>query len=96
MNIIERFFQKIENSLIYVCSDENEKAQQRFEIFNRWYEKSVAKDKIVKIDNEIIIHISDTLEQKLYTSFLFHKQNSNYQKLIEIYNQFEAILNEQK
>lgn len=35
VNIIERFFQKIENSLIYVCSDENEKAQQRFEIFNR-------------------------------------------------------------
>lgn len=35
-DIIERFFQKVENSLIYVCSDDNEKAIQRHKIFDRW------------------------------------------------------------
>ena len=34
-NIIERFFYRIENSLIYICSDDNEKATQRHKIFDR-------------------------------------------------------------
>ncbi len=34
-HIIERFFQKIENSLIYVCSDNDEKAEKRHLVFNR-------------------------------------------------------------
>lgn len=33
-NIIERFFHKVENSLVYVCSDDNEKAKQRHRIFD--------------------------------------------------------------
>ncbi len=95
-NIIERFFQNVENSLIYICSDESEKAEKRYEVFNRWYENSKTKDKIIKIDNIISILISENVEQKLYTSFIFHRHNSNYEKLIEIYNQFEKVLNSQK
>lgn len=95
-DIIERFFHKVENSLIFICSDDNEKAFKRHEIFDRWYKKSKHTNIIIKIDNIISIAIDELSEQKLYTSFMFHKQNPNYKKLIEIYSQFERILNEEK
>ena len=95
-HLIERFFQKIENSLIYICSDDNEKAEKRHEIFNRWYKKSKYKEVIIKIDNIISVKISENEKQKLYTSFMFHKQNSNFEKLLEIYSQLEKVLNEEK
>ena len=95
-HLIERFFQKIENSLIYICSDENEKAEKRNEVFNRWYKKSNYQDVIIKIDNIIFVSINDLEKQKIFTSFLFHKQNSNFEKLIEIYSQLEKVLNEEK
>ena len=95
-NIIERFFQKVENSLIYVCSDDNEKAKQRHKIFDRWYEKSEYKEVVVKIDNVLSIRIDNTIVQKLYTSFMFHKDNPNYSELIEIYSLIEQALNTEK
>ena len=95
-DIIERFFQRVENSLIYICSDDDEKAKQRHKIFDRWYEKSEYREAVVKIDNIISIKVDDINIQKLYTSFMFHKNNSNYRKLIDIYNQIEKILNADK
>jgi hypothetical protein len=95
-DIIERFFQKIENSLIYVCSDDNEKAIQRHKIFDRWYRKSEHKSHVMKIDNIITIKIDENNVQKLYTSFLFHTNNPNYKKLINIYSQIEEALNHGK
>jgi hypothetical protein len=95
-HLIERFFQKIENSLIYICSDDNEKSEKRHEVFNRWYKKSKYKEVIIKIDNIISVSINEHEKQQLYTSFMFHKQNSNFEKLIEIYSQLEKVLNEEK
>lgn len=95
-NIVERFFKKIENSLIYVCSEEDEKAKLRHDIFDRWYRKSGLQEFIVKIDNVININISKFEIQKLYTSFMFHRENTNYKKLIDIYSQIENILNAEK
>ncbi|GEN76632.1 DUF6169 family protein [Chryseobacterium hagamense] len=94
-HIIERFFQKTENALIYVCSDEDERARIRHEIFDMWYRNSDYKNWIVKIDNIMKFNIKNEI-QKLYTSFLFHKQNLNYEKLIQIYTQIENVLNEEK
>lgn len=94
-HIIERFFQKTENALIYICSDEDERARIRHEIFDRWYRNSDYKNWIVKIDNIMKFNIKNEI-QKLYTSFLFHKQNLNYEKLIQIYTQIENVLNEEK
>ena len=39
-DIIEKFFYRIENSLVYVCSDTDEKARKRHKIFDRWYKNS--------------------------------------------------------
>lgn len=95
-DIIERFFHKVENSLIYVCSDDNEKAIQRHKIFDRWYKKSKHKNSVMKIDNIITIEIDAKNVQKFYTSFLFHTDNPAYKKLIRIYNQIEEVLNRDK
>ena len=95
-DIIERFFHKVENSLIYVCSDDNEKAMQRHKIFDRWYKKSEHKSSVMKIDNIITVEIDAENVQKLYTSFLFHRDNPAYEKLMRIYNQIAEALNRDK
>lgn len=95
-DIVERFFHNALNSMIYVCSDEDDKAKTRFKVFDRWYKKSDYKEFIVKIDNVIQFKISQTETQKLYTSFMFHQDNPTRQKLVEIYSQIEKTLNEEK
>ena len=95
-NIVERFFQRVENSLVYICSDDDAKAKQRHEIFDRWYKKSEYREVVVKIDNILSIKIDDINIQKLYTSFMFHKDHPNYSELIDIYNQIEKTLNTEK
>ena len=92
-NIIERFFIRIENSLVYVCSDEDEKAKLRYDVFERWYKKSEFRENVIKIDNILNINVTSTETHKLYTSFMFHKSNSNYEKLLEIYSRIEEVLN---
>lgn len=82
--------------MIYVCSDDNEKAIQRHKIFDRWYKKSEHKSYVTKIDNIITVKIDAQNVQKLYTSFLFHTANAAYEKLIRIYNQIEEVLNRDK
>ena len=95
-NIVESFFKNVSNSMIYVCSDDGDKAKIRFKVFERWYQKSEHKKFIIKIDNIIQYKISDNETQKLYTSFLFHKDNSNHQRLVEIFHQIESSLNDEK
>jgi hypothetical protein len=95
-DIVGCFFNNALNSVIYVCSDEELKAKTRFKVFDRWYKKSEYKKFIVKIDNIIQFKISETKTQKLYTSFMFHQNNPNHQKLAEIYSQMEKTLNEEK
>lgn len=95
-NIIEQFFLNVDNSLLYICSEANDKAKTRHEIFDRWYKKSMYREVIVKIDNVLNIKISDHEVQQLYTSFMFHRKNPNYSKLIYIYNQIEDMLNDVK
>jgi len=95
-NIVERFFRNIHNSMIYVCSTEGNKAQKRFKVFDRWYQKSEFKTFIVKIDHIIQYKISETETQQIYASFMFHQDHPTRQKLIEIYNQIEKALNEEK
>ncbi|MDR2282137.1 MAG: hypothetical protein LBE37_02950 [Sphingobacterium sp.] len=95
-DIIEKFFGRIENSLIYICSDDNQKSKQRHDIFDRWYNKSIYKENILKLDNIIHIDIGMPHPQTLYTSMMFHKDNLNSKKLISIYKQIENALNEDK
>ncbi len=91
-DIIENFFRKVENALIYVCDDDDKKAKLRFQIFDRWYNNSKYKQSIVKIDKILQLNVSESIVTKIYTSFMFHKANSNYEKLIQIYSKIDEAL----
>lgn len=84
------------NSLIYVCHDEDDKALLRHKVFDRWYKKSEHRESIMKIDNIIQFNVGEISASKIYTSFIFHKSNPDYNKLIEIYRSIEKILNQEK
>ncbi len=79
--------------MVYVCSDEDEKAKLRYDVFERWYKKSEFRKNVIKIDNILNINVTSTETHRLYTSFMFHKSNSNYEKLLEIYSRIEEVLN---
>lgn len=93
--IVAKFFQNIHNSLIYVCSEEGEKAEVRYKIFSRWYNTSIFRETIVKIDNVIKADIGEDVPCILYTSFMFHRKNADFERLIAIYKKIESVLNTQ-
>ncbi|MEO8149182.1 MAG: DUF6169 family protein [Bacteroidia bacterium] len=94
-DIVERFLDNIKNSLVYVCADIDSRASIRLDTFDRWYQRSDAREKILKIDKIIQIEIHKEMH-RLYTSLMFHKDNPHRKKLISIYNNIEKFLNEEK
>jgi len=94
-NIIQQFFMNYENSLIYICDDTDNKALSRFNTFERWYLSSNMKSYISKVDN-IITCTSESGSFILYTSLLFHNNNSNKETILEIYKKIEEALNSEK
>ena len=93
--IIAAFFINSQNSMIYVCDDRDKKGIKgikRFNVFNKWYEKSglyyiKKKDNIIHCysNNEILI---------IHSSLFYHKNNKNKATIIEVYNTIQEILNE--
>jgi hypothetical protein len=96
VKIIEVFFQNIQNALIYICDDKDEKALLRHTIFDRWYKNSNNKNQIIKVDNVIRFNITAIESKTLYTSLLLSPHNQNFHDLIDIYNRMGEILNEDK
>ncbi len=94
--IIEKFFNNSQNSLIYFCSDEKNKAEKRFKIFHRWYLKSTYRNLISKIDNTVEYSINEKEIMKIFTSFLYHNDNPDKTLLINIFNKIEDYLNDEK
>ena len=91
-NIIASFFENIHNALIYICDDNDKKAFQRFSVFDRWYSNSSMTHYITKLNN--VIEIDSDLETiKLYTSLMFHKDNSNKENIKEVFNSISTTLN---
>jgi hypothetical protein len=94
-NIIASFFENIHDALIYICDDNDKKAFQRFSVFDRWYKKSSMTNYITKLDNIIELD-SDTETIKLYTSLMFHKENTNFKTITEAFNNISNVLNGEK
>ena len=90
--IVKSFFNTVENSLIYICSEEEEKAGIRFKVFDKWYQNSSFNKSVTKIDNIIHLETENSIF-KLYTSLLYHNSNPNIEHIIKAYKNIEAILN---
>lgn len=91
--IISSFFKNSQNAMIYICDDRDGKGNKRFNAFERWYRNCKFKESINKVNNIIVCN---TKEQNwtLYTSLLYHENNSNKDTIIEVYNTLQEILND--
>lgn len=94
-NIVIAFFESVQNALIYICDDNDKKAFQRFSAFDRWYNNSSMTDQITKLNN-VIKFDSDNETIKLYTSLMFHKNNSNIENIQIAFNNIRYALNGEK
>lgn len=94
-HIIFTFLSKLNNTLLFICSPEDDKAKIRFDTFGRWYTNSDFKSVIIKKDN-VISSDNESSEHTLYTSLLYHRNNPNKSKIIGAYQQLEAVLNQEK
>lgn len=91
-NIIVSFFKNTENSLIYICSQADEKEKIRFNVFNRWYLNSAYREFVTKIDNVINFEVNGET-YSLYTSLLYHNNNPNIEQVLSVYSKMEEVLN---
>jgi hypothetical protein len=91
-NIIKSFFENAQNSLIYICSEDEEKAEIRFNVFDRWYLNSTFNKFVTKIDNVINFEVNGET-YLLYTSLLYHNDNPNIEYVLTAYNSIEEVLN---
>lgn len=93
--IILCFFKNNNNSILYVCSDNDKKEIKRFNAFQRWYAQSETNKFILKIDNILSFEYENS-KQLIFTSFLIHSENPRKNDLIEIYSQIENSINSEK
>ncbi|MDW8852649.1 DUF6169 family protein [Flavobacterium sp. MMLR14_040] len=91
--IVRLFFINSQNSMIYICDDKDNKGTKRFNVFNRWYQKSDLTEIIMKKDN-IITCNSNNQDLTIYSSLLYHQNNKNKKTIVEVYNTIQEILNE--
>jgi hypothetical protein len=91
-NIVTTFFANTKNSLIYICSQDEERAETRFYVFDRWYKKSTLKS-VKKADN-IVSFESGGNAYIIYSSLLYHAENPNIKLILSAYENIERVINE--
>lgn len=91
-HIVIAFFANVQNSLIYVCSQDDEKAEKRFKVFNRWYDNCTLEF-VTKVDN-VINFESDDITYTLFTSLLYHVENPNIEYILEAYYKIKDAVND--
>jgi hypothetical protein len=84
--IINDFFKNRENVLLYVCSNADGKQEKRHSIFNRWYNSSLYKSDIVKIDL-----VFNTAYTTMYSTILYHNSNINSSNINSTFKNFESL-----
>ena len=91
--IVDLFFTNAQNAMIYICDDKDNKGEKRFNTFHRWYLNSSLVNYIIKMDNVIICN-SNNEDYTIYSSLLYHQDNSNKETILEVYKTIQEILNE--
>lgn len=90
-NIVATFFVDVKNSLIFICSQDEERAETRFNVFDRWYKNSTLKS-VKKADN-IMRFESGGNTYIIYSSLLYHDENSNIEFILSAYENIERVVN---
>lgn len=87
-DIISAFFLNEEQSLIYICDNDDVKGYKRFNAFERWFKNSNMTGYITKLDN--IVEID---EITIHTSLMFHNNNTNTANIKIAYEGISGFLN---
>ncbi len=85
--IVSAFFVNSQDSLLYFCSDDDERAEKRFKAFERWYQKGDLPDSVLKVDK--ILQLEEV--GNYYSSLLYHKDNENSAKILAAYDKLFEI-----
>lgn len=83
IGIVTHFFNDKENSLMYVCDFADSREKLRHKKFNKWYDDSIEKSKILKLHDTLGDH------PQYYISILYHAENPFRQQLEQGY--FEML-----
>ncbi|QQM26598.1 DUF6169 family protein [Elizabethkingia sp. M8] len=89
--IIKEFFNNKKNSLLYICDPGDDRAEKRFNLFNRWYNDSDYKDFVIKKDS-----IFRSENETYYTGYLIHKENPDLSSLLNTYQDIKYTLSEKE
>ncbi|MBP1222477.1 DUF6169 family protein [Flavobacterium sp. 1355] len=92
-SIVLSFFKNSQNAMIYICDDKDDKGKKRFNAFERWYKNCESNGFINKINNVIVCYTEEK-HWTLYTSLLYHEDNSNKDTIVEVYHTLQEILND--
>lgn len=91
-SVIEKFFEKDTNALIFVCDSLDNRGLARKKLFSIWYDSSSCNylDKIDSIVND------EEDDLQYFTSLLIHKNVPNKDSLISQYKSLILLYNGQK
>ena len=92
--ILSAFFENERNTILYICDDGDERAEVRFRKFNIWYSESELTGTVTKVDN-VIVSENIAGSAKIYSSLLYHNENTNKEAILDIYNSIEQILSDE-
>ncbi|OYQ42937.1 DUF6169 family protein [Flavobacterium aurantiibacter] len=91
--LLSTFFDNERNTILYICDDGDQRAEVRFRKFNIWYAESELTDIVTKVDN-VIVSENIAGSVKIYSSLLYHNENTNKETILDIYHSIEQILSE--
>lgn len=84
--IVKTFFAFRDKCVIYICSEDGNKAAGRHKTFNKWHEECDFKDDLVKYDNVIVEG-----ERHVYTSLIYHQECPNIDRILEVFKEIENL-----
>ena len=91
--IIEEFFRKNPNILLYLCSTDGGQQAQRARLFLRWFNKAEQQEHYIIRTAEIK---GENSNEKEYVAFIAQRTNSNIDHILQYFESEINLFNEQK
>ena len=94
--IIEEFFIKNPDILLYMCSTDEGQQAQRARLFLRWFNGAEQQKQYVIRTTEVKGIGPDNKPRKEYVAFIVQRSNPNLDEIIQLFDADIALFNEMK
>lgn len=94
--IIEEFFQKNPDILLYMCSSENDKQAQRARLFLRWFYGAEQQQKYLIIATEVKGEMKDGKRSTDYIAMIVPRCHPQLNEIVNRFNEEVNMFNELK